>query len=163
MSTGARAALFVLICGAAACSPSTDFERMRQQPRAEPYAASAAFPNGMAMRVPPSGTVPIESQTADENAGRGAHDFQVFCAVCHGGDGSGRSVMASNMPGTPPPSLLSRDVVTLPDDQLFDVISAGKNRMPAFGWAMTRSERQAVVAYVRTLQGSTRATAGAVR
>lgn len=138
-----------------ACSGSTDFERMRQQQRADPYGQSAVFADGMVMQAPPEGTVPIDQRIAGSRPGdllpRGEHQFQIFCAVCHGADGSGHSVMAANLPDSTP-SLLIGHAVESSDSELLDVLSHGRNRMPAFDWAMPAVDRQSVVAFVRMLQ-----------
>ena len=151
-------------CGAlvwtAACSRSTDFERMRQQQRGNPYDASALFSDGMVMRVPPAGTIPAPPQAMTISAEGARREYQTFCATCHGADGSGQTVMAENMRDAGSPSLVSDDAVRRPDADLFDIISHGKNRMPAFDWAVPQAERSAVLAYVRTLQHSSRSAAG---
>jgi len=145
-------------CAGIGCSRRLpDFERMRQQQRTDPYEGSRVFSDGMAMRVPPSGTVAHEAPdmpivvTPDVIA-LGQHQFDVFCAVCHGPDGSGRSVMAANMPGNPPPSLQAPPVAAHSSADAFAVISRGRNRMPAYDWALPPAERWAVIAYMRTLQ-----------
>jgi mono/diheme cytochrome c family protein len=151
-------AMLLTLC--AACSRSTDFERMRLQQRANPYGASDAFGDGMAMRLPPSGAVTFDrGATAQEPPAetdaliaRGAKAYRVHCAVCHGDDGSGQSVMTMNMPVVPPPSLLTPRVAAQRPGDLFVVVSAGRNRMPAYGWALSTTDRWAVVAYVRSLQ-----------
>ena len=144
--------LVVLACSAIACSPQLDFERMRQQPRADAYSAGDIS----TMRVPPSGTIPVgttDSSLASNEHGR--QQFDVFCAVCHGADGSGHSVMAANMPDMAPPPLTAPDARGRSDDELLDIVSHGKRRMPGYDWALTDVERRAVVAYVRTLQQAT--------
>jgi len=139
-----------------ACSGSMDFERMRQQQRGDPYGQSVVFSNGMVMRVPPEGTMPMDQPIAASRPvdliARGEHQFQIFCAVCHGVDGSGNSVMTANMPGGPPLSLLIGPATEYSDSELFDLLSHGRNRMPAFDWAMPAADRQAVVAFVRMLR-----------
>ena len=135
-------------CAAIACSPQLDFERMRQQPRAGAYSA-AGF---SAMRVPPAGTMPIATPDAEVSGERARDRFDVFCAVCHGTDGSGQSVMAGNMPGMAPPPLTARDARDRSDDELLDIVSHGRRRMPAYDWALTMADRRAVIAYVRRLQ-----------
>ena len=140
------------VCGwlfvAAACSRSVDFDRMRQQRRADPYASTPVFADRMTLRVPPTGAVPAERVTA---AADGRHQFEVFCAVCHGPDASGRSVMASNITVDPPPSLVTGDAVQHSDREWLEVISHGRKRMPAYDWALSADERTAVIAYIRTL------------
>ena len=151
-------ALLGLCLAAAACSQRLDFERMRQQPRANPYGASGAFADGMAMRTPPAGTVTAAIAERATEAPDGRRQFQVHCAVCHGTDASGRSVMARNMPGVPPPSLVSAVTAGRSDRELLDVIAHGRNRMPGYDWAMTETGRAAVVAYLRSLQQAAHAT-----
>src|SRR5207302_504351 len=88
-----------------------DYERMRQQQRVGAYSASHAFADGMAMRTPPAGTVSREEMLLGDSvmSGKrrgvylsqppvaitpqllraGAYSFAVYCAACHGDDGSG--------------------------------------------------------------------------
>ena len=152
-----------------------DFERMRRQQRAGSYSMSAAFRDSMAMRVPPRGVLSREEfalgdsvatgrhngqyvsrialgLTSDDRR-QGEHDFQVYCAVCHGTDGSGGTVVASNL-RPPPPSLLADSIRRLTDGELFAIISDGKGRMPPYNWALPPAERWAVIATVRSLQRS---------
>jgi mono/diheme cytochrome c family protein len=150
------------------------FERMLVQPRYEPYGASDFFPDGRAMRIPPSGTVSRE-RLADSSlipsvmAGgdsstviplrpseallaTGQSRFGIYCAVCHGVLGDGQSVVARNMVECPPPSLLSATVRALPPATLYQVISDGFGRMPPYAAQLSVEQRWAVVAYVRELQ-----------
>jgi len=159
--THVRACLHLALCILncvllSACSGSMDFERMRQQQRGDPYGQSVLFSNGMVMRVPPEGTMPMDQPIAASRPvdliARGEHQFQIFCAVCHGVDGSGNSVMTANMPGGPSLSLLIGPATEYSDSELFDLLSHGRNRMPAFDWAMPAADRQAVVAFVRMLR-----------
>jgi cytochrome c5 len=152
-----NAPLRLIVCAAAiglalACSPNTDFERMRQQSRADPYDAAASA-DGSTMRTPPAGSVPVLSMTPAV-VRSGAREYGVFCEVCHGRDGSGRSIMARNMVQAPALSLLTRETTARSDADLFDIVSHGRNRMPAYDWALSAAERSAVVAYIRTLQQS---------
>ncbi len=154
-----RAACALALCSALGCSPRVDFERMRQQQRADPYSASTTFSNGVTMRVPPPGTIPIDQRNASEEVVSGQREFEVFCAVCHGRDGSGGSVMSTNIPGPRPPSLLTGDPVVRSDAELLDIISHGRNRMPAYDWALPGDGRQRVLTYMRRLQQSARGAA----
>jgi mono/diheme cytochrome c family protein len=169
------AALAAWAGGGFGCSRALpDLERMRVQQRTDPYEASPAFPDGMGMRLPPAGTIPREARdvpavvatgiergaivrdvpmpVTPELVARGRHHFAIFCAVCHSSDGSGRSVMAVNMPGNPTPSLLTSHMAEHPAGHLFEVISRGMNRMPEYDWALAPADRWAVVAYIRSLQ-----------
>ena len=150
-----------------------DFERMRAQQRYDAYAASAFFPDGKTMRTPPAGTVSREdaalgdSVTIGKRAGvvvanspvpispelvqTGRTDFNVYCATCHGEQGAGGGLVGSNLK-PPPPALNTNDVRGMSDGGLFETITAGRGRMPAYGWALPPVERWAVIAYLRTLQ-----------
>lgn len=154
---------------------SADFERMRRQQRTMSYGPSSAFANGMALRVPPQGTISRElfatgdaevpgrqngghvsrmtlSLTSDQRR-QGARDFQVYCAVCHGENGSATTVVGSNL-RPPPPSLLVDSIRRLSDGELFAIISQGRGRMPPYNWALPPIERWAVIATLRSLQGA---------
>jgi mono/diheme cytochrome c family protein len=163
----------------AACSRehgtvAPSFERMLVQPRYEPYGASSFFPDGRAMRLPPGGTVsrerladstfiPDGAPTAssidsvplprsDALLAVGQSRYGIYCAVCHGMLGDGSSVVARNMVACPPPSLLATAVRSLPAATVFQVITAGFGRMPAYAAQLPPEQRWAVIAYVRELQ-----------
>src|ERR1043166_6038027 len=110
----------------------------------------------------PRGTVPLEGRAAVD-AVQGQHQFEVFCAVCHGSDGTGQPVMSADMPGPPPPSLLSGSAAERSDTESAAIIANGINRMPGYAWALSAPERAAIVAYMRRLQQSARPAAGAAR
>jgi putative heme-binding domain-containing protein len=88
------------------------------------------------------GPTPIENPTAAD-LDRGAAVFAVFCARCHGLDGSG---------GMGPP--LTRPALrrAADDAELIGVITGGipGTGMPS-GWMMSEAEVTRVAAYVRTL------------
>lgn len=139
-----------------------DWNRMRTQPKYQPYGASDFFRNGLAMRVPPAGTVardaavavwPVQSGPAVLTAG--AHVFQVYCSVCHGEAANGESIVASNMIGFKPPSLLTDAVRALPDSIIYTVVTNGLGHMPAFSGTLSVRERQEVAVYVAHLARST--------
>lgn len=157
-----------------AVAPS--FERMLVQPRYEPYGASPFFPDGRAMRIPPSGTISRERLAdsaltpavgsdgtpatsiplgvSDELLATGQSRYGVYCAVCHGVLGDGNSVVGHNMVECPPPSLLSAAVRALPPGTLYEVITHGFGRMPPYAGELPVAQRWAVVAYVQRLQAS---------
>src|SRR5207237_2604575 len=86
----------------------------------------------------------------------GRTDFKVYCATCHGEQaaaeqGSGAGLVGSNMKPAPP-SLTTTDVRGMRSGELFETITEGRGRMPAYGWALPPVERWAVIAYLRTLQ-----------
>ena len=140
-----------------------DWERMRAQPRYESYGASAYFADGMAMRAPPSGTVPRQVQMAASDSlavtaptaampARGATRFHIFCAVFHGERADGLSIVAHNMDAPKPPSLLTPRARGFPPGQVVAIITLGLGRMPSYAAELSATDRRAVVAYLRDLQ-----------
>jgi mono/diheme cytochrome c family protein len=93
---------------------------------------------------------------------RGQERFAIYCAPCHGltGDGKGMVVCKREKMsdpcesrGFPPlPSYQDARLRQMPDGQLFATISHGVRTMPAYGAQIPRSDRWAIVAYVRALQ-----------
>jgi len=161
----------------AACKQSevdTALQRMTDQPRYDVYASSDFFANGAVVQPPPGGTVPrgelLEPRLATgreangsyvaqvplaitENLlNRGKSRFGIFCAVCHGEAGDGRSIVASNLVERPPPSLLRPELRALPPGFLYRVVAQGFGRMPSYATELPVNDRWAVVAYVRQLQ-----------
>jgi mono/diheme cytochrome c family protein len=165
----------VLLLALTAC-PRLD--PMNRQQKYKAYQGSEAFPDGLAMRHPPEGTVPYRS-AVDPVLGtglgpdgrpvaespvavdakllaRGRARFDVFCAACHGVLGDGESQVALNMSLRKPPSLHQlRDV---PDGHFFRVMTSGFGLMPSYAAELSVEDRWAVVAYVRALQLSQHAT-----
>jgi len=150
------------------------FDRMRDQPRYDPYERSAYFADGTTMRQPPEGAIPIEAPPAAGTDAHGEADgrsatsipvpitrdllergrrrYDVFCRPCHDVDGSADSPVARNMQLRQPPSLLEPRVRQLPAGRLYQAIADGYGLMPAYRRQLTAEERWAVVAYVRALQ-----------
>ena len=155
MNRGAVLCVLATLLGGCAGSGGQpwDWDRMRTQPRYDPYAAR--------MRAPPSGTVPRETArtaTIDLNVGRAR--FRVFCAACHGAGGYGGSMVAANMIGTRPPSLRG---VPRSRDQIYQVITNGQGRMPSYAAELDKGERRSVAAFVELLERVPRADSGAAR
>jgi cytochrome c6 len=76
-----------------------------------------------------------------------ASTFKSKCAICHGPDGAGSEVGKSmNVP-----DLRSQAVQGLPDSELVEVITNGKNGMPSFKSSFSTEQIQSLVKYVRTL------------
>lgn len=152
------------------------FDPMMEQDKVMTYRPSDFYPDGIAMRAPPAGTVargealPPEVETGLRADGTpvpripipvtremlqvGRKRFEIVCAACHGLVGDGRSLVARNMSLRPPPSL--HDYVSRPDGYIYQVISRGFGLMPAYSAELPVEERWAVVAYVRALQLSQR-------
>jgi mono/diheme cytochrome c family protein len=154
--------------------PALSLERMQVQPRTDPYAESALFADGRAMRTPPAGTVPRErvlgpsSLVHGTDGGRyverfplpvtralveqGRAHFDVVCATCHGLLGDGVSPVADAMTLRRPPSLHEPRLRAAAVGRLFEVASRGYGLMPSFAPYLDVEARWSVVAYVRALQ-----------
>lgn len=159
--------------------PEPGLERMLDQPRVDPFQGSNFYDDGMGMRSPPRGAIPIERTASDPNVAdgidegiyvahvpivvdrarmeRGRERFDIFCAACHGVAGEGESVVAENMDQRKPPSLHEDRIRALPDGRIYQVITTGYGLMPTYAAQLSVEDRWAIVAYVRALQLSRRA------
>lgn len=176
--TIARTLLVAGACAGAlavtACSPPADgrefrdFERMRRQQRYSSYDVSHYFANGAVMQAPPANTVSREAGLVsappvnDSLLMRGALQYRISCAPCHGDAGFGGGTIAPNLTERRPASLRSGEIAAQSPDALFAVLTNGKGRMPPLGWQLSPGERWAVIAYIRTLANSRTNTAAAL-
>ena len=78
----------------------------------------------------------------------GAGDFKAKCAMCHGADGSGSTAAGKAMKVR---DLSSPDVQGQTDAQISDIITNGKDKMPAYKGKLTDDQIKGLVAYIRTL------------
>jgi mono/diheme cytochrome c family protein len=151
-----------------------DFERMREQPRYDPYESSAFFGDGRVMQRPPVGTVSREQIVSQPMLAEGTSNgapattvplpvtpqllvlgrtrFGIFCAVCHGERADGVSIVASNMHNPAPPSLLTARAREMAPGSVYRIIRYGVGRMPSYAAELSVLERWAVVAYLGALQ-----------
>ena len=83
---------------------------------------------------------------------RGRERFDIFCAPCHGrlGDGNGITKKIGDMPAVA--NLHDKRIVEMPDGELFNTITHGKNTMGAYGPLTPVQDRWAIVTYLRALQ-----------
>jgi mono/diheme cytochrome c family protein len=142
-----------------------DWNRMRSQPRYQAYRGSRFFADGMAMQLPPAGTMSREMGAAvtvlpaAAMLARGSSQFRIYCAVCHGDRGDGVSVVAGNMDDPKPPSLIVPPVSALPVSAIVSVIATGMGPMPSFAQELSPADRVAVAEYVKTLAVSAASSA----
>jgi len=88
---------------------------------------------------------------------RGRQNYNIFCAVCHGGTGDGDGMIVRR--GFPrPPSYHDPRLLASPAGHLFDVITNGFGTMYSYRDRISVEDRWAVVAYIRALQLSQHAT-----
>jgi mono/diheme cytochrome c family protein len=87
----------------------------------------------------------------------GHEKFQIFCSSCHGTTGDGNGITKKyGMIATP--SYHDDRFRNMPEGEIFNTITHGKNLMGPYGAKLRYNERWAIVAYVRALQRAQTAT-----
>ncbi len=162
---------------------------MYNQPKLQTYEPSSFFADGRASRPVVPGTVAVGQAQTDEYlytgfvdgvAGdvmpfpvtrdllvRGQEQYTIFCAVCHGNAGFGRSMIAQRG-GIVPANFHQDRLREASVGHFFNVISNGVYRgdpandgyQSMYGYAsrITAEDRWAIAAYMRALQLSQNAT-----
>jgi mono/diheme cytochrome c family protein len=176
---GPTAACAALACVWTACGDTTLFDPMERQPKFKAFAANPLYEDGRAMREPPAGTVPRETQTmrpeitqGRDRAGTvvsaipipvtrelmdaGRTRFEVYCAPCHGLLGDGVSPVSSQMSLRPPPNL--HKLKNPGPGHIYQVVTEGFGLMASYSAQLSPSERWAIVAYLEALRRSQAAT-----
>ncbi|MGH7957388.1 MAG: c-type cytochrome [Opitutaceae bacterium] len=162
--------------------PEWAFPSMEHQPKWRPQSRSEFFADGRADRVPPPRTVARGMLRTDDHlhhgrdaggafapglpAGvrvdmsfmqRGRHQYQIYCAPCHGASGDGNGITKRYGMGATPtyhdPRLRS-----MPEGEIFNTITNGKNTMLPYADKLSPEDRWAVVAYMRALQRAQQGT-----
>ncbi len=112
----------------------------------------------------PDWVTEIPMEVTAELMERGRERFNIHCAVCHGRAGQGNGLASLRalelQQGTwvPPTSVHAEYVREQPVGQLFNTISNGVRKMPAYGHQIPPKDRWAIVLYLRALQRSQYAT-----
>jgi mono/diheme cytochrome c family protein len=88
--------------------------------------------------------LPVAALAADD----GADLFKSKCAMCHGPDGSGKTMMGEKLKI---PDLQSADVQKKTDADLKALITKGKDKMPAYETKLSKEQIDKLVAYIRDL------------
>ena len=74
--------------------------------------------------------------------------FKAKCAMCHGPDGAGKTTMGQTLKI---PDLHSEDVHNLSDAELTQIVTKGKNKMPAYETKLNKEQIAQLVGFVRDL------------
>lgn len=74
--------------------------------------------------------------------------FKAKCAMCHGPDGAGKTTMGQTLKI---PDLHSEDVQKLSDADLRQIVTKGKNKMPAYEAKLSKEQIAQLVGFVRDL------------
>jgi cytochrome c6 len=85
---------------------------------------------------------PLHAQTDAPKA------YKTNCVLCHAADGSGNSPSGKALKAK---DLASKEVQAKSDEDLTEVITKGKGKMPAFGAKLKSEDIKQLVAYIRTL------------
>jgi len=155
--------------------PEWAFPSMEHQPRPRPQSSSKFFADGRMDRVPPQHTVArgmlrlddhhFAGKSGDQFAkgfpqgitvdatflARGRDRYDIYCAVCHGATGDGNGMTKRYGMGATPTYHDDR-IRNMPEGEIYNTITNGKNTMLPYADKLTPDERWAVVAYVRALQ-----------
>ncbi len=164
--------------------PIEIFPDMDQQPKYMPQGESSFFPDGRVDRPVPANTVARGFFSEDDHLAfgkdengefargfpmditkelleRGRDRYAIFCAVCHGASGDGNGITKQyGMIATP--SYMRDDLLNMPEGEIFDTITNGKNTMGRYGDKLTVEDRWAIVAYFKVLQRAQQGTLGDV-
>ena len=155
---------------------------MWNQPKYKPLAVSNFFPDQHASRPVVAGTVPYQGARLDDHKYKGKVDgqfastipypiteeflrrgqerFNIYCAVCHGKLGDGKSFVASRgFEAKKPANMHEQRLRDMAPGYFFDVITNGFGTMYGYASRIQNVEdRWAIVAYVNVLQLSQNAT-----
>src|SRR3954464_2664671 len=88
---------------------------------------------------------------------RGEQRFNINCAVCHGAAAAGNGI-TKQFGLTTVVTLQDERIRNMPDGEIFNTITHGKNTMMSYGPNVTVNDRWAIIAYLRALQRSQNAT-----
>lgn len=83
---------------------------------------------------------------------RGQQRYGIYCTPCHGATGEGKGITQKIGAMAVVANLHDKRIVELPDGDIFNTISHGKNLMGAYASQIAVEDRWAVVAYLRALQ-----------
>jgi mono/diheme cytochrome c family protein len=156
--------------------PDDIFPQMTNQAKYLPQSASPFFADGRTDRPVPAGTVARDTIIDDDLLAtgklangdflrgipaaiaidarllaRGQDRFNIYCQPCHGALGDGNGITKHYGMGATSGYYDDR-LRRMPEGELFDTITHGKNTMLTYADKLAPQDRWAVVAYVRALQ-----------
>jgi hypothetical protein len=152
---------------------------MFDQPKYKPQSASDFFADGRAGRPAIPGTIARGHLNEDahlhtgkvdgklvttfpfpvtrEILRRGQERYNIFCTPCHDAVGNGNGVIV--LRGLKrPPSFHEARLLNSPPGHYFDVMTNGLGAMQDYSAQISAEDRWAIIAYIRALQLSQRAT-----
>ena len=106
---------------------------------------SDSYGDGFPMRVTPA------------MVARGRQRFHINCEPCHGATGMGNGIVTQyGLVGVA--NFQQQRLRDMPDGEIFNTITNGKNTMGAYGSNIAVEDRWAIISYIRALQRSQNAT-----
>jgi mono/diheme cytochrome c family protein len=130
----------------------------RGQLNADQHLARGKMGEQWATTFPES--IPLNMETMS----RGEERYNVYCSQCHGLSGAGdgmtaqRAQQRADPDWVPPVQLYSQAVIDQPPGQIYNTITNGIRKMPAYNKQIPIEDRWAIVLYVQALQRSQAAT-----
>ena len=159
---------------------------MHDQPRFKPLAKSDFYADLRSARPPVEGTVARGELQQDRYfytgmigggntpgnylpfpataavLARGQERFNIYCAPCHSRLGDGNGIVPSRGFAKKPPSFHTARLEKAPLGYFFDIMTHGFGIMPDYAAQIAPRDRWAIVAYIKALQLSQKATAADV-
>lgn len=91
----------------------------------------------------------VSSGIAAEAKG-GEATYERLCRSCHGPDGKGNPAM-TKLFGEKAINIATKETTMKGDDNLLNVITEGRGKMPASGKGLSKQEQKDLLGYVRSL------------
>jgi mono/diheme cytochrome c family protein len=145
---------------------------MVRQPKAAAYDRLELFGDRAALQTAPPGTISRDDAAFRQALAqrppmtpaliaRGRQRYDIYCEPCHGIAGDGRGVVPSR--GFPqPPDFHAEPLLSAPSQLFVDTITNGHGVMFSYADRVPPADRWAIAAYIRALQLSQAAPAGAL-
>jgi mono/diheme cytochrome c family protein len=152
---------------------------MHDQPKYKPLRAATFFRDGSSARPLVEGTIARGTLQEDEAfftgkvgaalvkelpfaidqqvLDRGQERYGIYCTPCHDATGSGRGMVVQRG-YRQPPSFHEERLRTADAGHFFDVMTSGFGAMPDYRTVISPRDRWTIVAYIRALQLSQRAS-----
>ena len=138
-------AVLALLCAATGCSQDMQEQpsyRSQEAPRL--HSPPGSIPRDSRALI--SRHSPLNGRTPEQ----GQDLYRVNCLPCHGQSGKGTGPVAAYLKELPA-DLLAPRIGALSEDQLYDIITNGKDMMPSFRGELSATERMAIASFVRTM------------
>jgi mono/diheme cytochrome c family protein len=94
---------------------------------------------------------PVEA--TQDSVAKGQSIYKKNCQMCHGEKGRGDGPAARNLKEKPFDFTEKAKMEKLTDDEMFKVISKGKDPMPPFERKLSETDRWHVINFIRTFAG----------